>query len=304
MNIRTNSLSKSLLVIAACIVFPGTNVGFANAQQSTNHPTSSETKATMPDPSKPDYATNPKEEWERPFDSFKFNVYKKGDHQLPYRLHSPSGLERGTKYPLVLFMHGNGERGLDNRGQFLRFACFKFWEKYPCYVLAPQCPPKADNIPNSQLVWVDTPYGAPEHTMKASPTWPMDLTIELLNKVIRENKIDCDRVYVTGLSMGGFATWELIQRFPGKFAAAIPVCGGGDVAFASQLTNLPLWAFHGGADRTVPVERSRNMVEKIKQAGGHPLYTEYPNVDHDSWGRTYANPEVWDWLFNQSKSKK
>jgi len=201
-------------------------------------------------------------------------------------------------------MHGNGERGFDNRVQFQRFACFKFWEKYPCYVLVPQCPGRIDKIPNSELIWVDTRYGAQAHTMKTSPTWPMALAIELLDKIIKENKIDFDRIYVTGLSMGGFATWELIQRYPGKFAAAIPICGGGDLALASKLTNIPLWVIHGGSDKTVPVERSRNMVEAISVAGGHPKYTEYPNVDHDSWGQTYTNPEVWDWLFSQARKLK
>ena len=201
-------------------------------------------------------------------------------------------------------MHGNGERGFDNRVQFQRFACFKFWEKYPCYVLAPQCPGRIEKISNSELIWVDTRYGAQAHTMKTSPTWPMALAIELLDKIIKENKIDFDRIYVTGLSMGGFATWELIQRYPVKFAAAIPICGGGDLAFASKLTRLPLWVIHGGADKTVPVERSRNMVEAILEADGHPNYTEDPGVDHDSWGQTYNTPEVWDWLFSQTRKLK
>ena len=125
--------------------------------------------------------------------------------------------------------------------------------------------------------------------------------MEAIKKVIAENKIDKKRIYVTGLSMGGFATWEILQREGKLFAAAMPVCGGGDLSYAPKLTGIPLWVFHGGADRTVPVTRSRDMVAAITQAGGSPKYTEYPGVDHDSWGRTYSNPEVWDWLFAQAK---
>ncbi len=259
------------------------------------------TSITFSNPLHPDYQTIPVREWEKNFDSFEFKDYKKGSHQLPYRFHIPEKMKRDQKYPLVLFMHGNGERGLDNRGQFERFPCVKFWERYPCYILAPQCPSKYGNIPNSELVWVDTPFDAKSHTMKSEPTWPMQLTIELLEKVIRENQIDSNRIYVTGLSMGGFATWELIQRETAKFAAAIPVCGGGDTAFASKLINIPLWVFHGEVDKTVLVDRSRNMVKAIINAGGKPKYTEYPGVRHDCWGLTYGNPEVWDWLFLQSK---
>ena len=252
-------------------------------------------------PLKPDYSADIINNWEKPFNSFQFNVYRKGEHQLPYRLHQPKIMKKGRKYPLVLFMHGAGERGLDNRGQFFRFSCLKFWEKYPCYVLAPQCPLKQDNIPNSELKWVDTRFSSTSQTMKENPTWPMELTLELLDNIIKENKIDCNRIYVTGLSMGGFATWELIQRKLNKFAAAIPISGGGDPAYAFKLTDLPLWVFHGDADKTVPIECSYNMIKAIKEAGGHPIYTVYPNIGHDCWGLTYNNPEVWDWLIEQSK---
>ncbi|MDH7460119.1 GDSL-type esterase/lipase family protein [Chitinophagaceae bacterium 26-R-25] len=253
-------------------------------------------------PSTPDYTTASIQDWEKKFADFSFNAYKNNDHVLPYRLYKPAVQNRG-KYPLVLFMHGAGERGVDNRKQFLRFSCTKFWEKYQCYVLAPQCPERKDVDSDAGAVWVYTPFGAQDHSMQKEPTWPMQLSIELLDRIIKENNIDRDRIYITGLSMGGFATWEMLQRNPALFAAGMPVCGGGDTTFAGRLSHVPLWVFHGDADSTVFVTRSRKMVQQIVSKGGHPRYTEYPDVGHDSWSRTYAENEVWDWLFAQSKKK-
>jgi predicted peptidase len=252
-----------------------------------------------PDPLAPDYNKLPLQAWENKFTAFQFKTYVKDGHTLPYRLYTPE-LKRGKKYPLVIFFHGAGERGADNRIQFLRFApTVAFWEKYPCYIIAPNCPAVPKGAKNAEGVWVDTPFGATASTMKTEPTWPMALAIEAIKKVIKENKVDHDRIYVTGLSMGGFASWEFLQREGKLVAAAIPVCGGGDLAFANQFTKIPLWVFHGDADKTVPPNRSRDMVAAVNKAGGNAKYTEYPGVGHDSWGRTYSNPEVWDWLFAQ-----
>lgn len=253
------------------------------------------------DPVNPDYTAAPLKEWEKKFSDFQFKVYKKDGHVLPYRFYHPANAELGKKYPLVLFYHGAGERGVDNRMQFMRFPTVPFWEKYPCFVLAPQCPPKTPDVSNAVSTWVNTPFGGDAHTMNDKPTWPMELSMELLDKIIKENNIDPDCIYVTGLSMGGFATWEILQREGSKFAAAMPVCGGADLAYAGKLIHIPIWVFHGGADPTVKTKRSRDMVAAIKNAGGHPIYTEFPNVGHDAWSYTYNKPEVWDWLFAQAK---
>lgn len=194
-------------------------------------------------------------------------------------------------------MHGAGERGSDNRYQFFRFNPVEFWKKYPRYIIAPQCPATEDG--GKKGVWVDTPFGAVMHKMNANPTWELQSVMNLIDKVIRENNVDRGKVYVTGLSMGGFGTWETLQREPSKFKAAIPICCGGDIAYAGCLTKIPIWAFHGNADNTVQVNCSRNMVAAIKAAGGQLQYTEYPNVGHGAWCRTYSNAEVWDWLFQQ-----
>lgn len=247
----------------------------------------------------PDFVATPLKEWERKFTVFQFKTFEKEGHVLPYRFYEPSPLKAGTAYPLVVFFHGAGERGMDNRLQFLRFATVTtFWEKHPCFVIAPQCPSRSETR-NDECFWVQTPYDAPSHTMKHRPPWPMRLAMELLDKTLSEKPVDAQRVYVTGLSMGAFATWDILQRKPAKFTAAIPVCGGADLACAGKLATLPLWVFHGANDETVKPERSRDIVAALVAAGGHPKYTEYPGAGHDIWGQTYSNPEVWDWLFAQ-----
>ncbi|MDR0413142.1 MAG: GH92 family glycosyl hydrolase [Dysgonamonadaceae bacterium] len=256
-----------------------------------------------PDPRNPDYAEYPLQEWEKAFAGFRFGTHK----GLPYRLLSPPGTDPQKKYPLVLFLHGAGERGVDNRRQFYRFHPVPFWETEACFVLAPQCPSREDTEDNAACVWVDTPFGAAASTMKETPAAPLQQVISLLDSILRLPQVDKDRVYITGLSMGGFATWELLQRFPEKFAAAIPVCGGGDPAYAGRLVNTPVWAFHGDEDRTVLPERSREMVCAITEAQGKagtaasPRYTEYKGVGHGAWSPAYADPEVWKWLFEQKK---
>jgi predicted alpha-1,2-mannosidase len=258
------------------------------------------TKPT-PDPQHPDYGLYPLEEWEKPFADFQFGVYRKNNFTLPYRLHTPKNINKQKKYPLVLFMHGAGERGIDNRYQFFRFKPLPFWEQEACFVLAPQCPSQDYVETNADCVWVDTPFGAPRHSMKEGPTRPMQLAISLLDSIAKLPQIDKSRIYVTGLSMGGFATWELVQRFPEKFAAAVPVCGGGDPAYAKLLTSTPLWVFHGDADTTVIPERSRDMVDAIEESGGKPVYTEYKGVGHGAWSPAYTNVDMWKWMFKQKK---
>jgi predicted peptidase len=128
----------------------------------------------------------------------------------------------------------------------------------------------------------------------------MSALFELLDSFIDSHPVDRQRIYLTGLSMGGFGTWDAIARRPDFFAAAIPICGGGDLKTASRIKDLPIWCFHGGADPVVAVELSRTMVDAIKAAGGHPKYTEYEGVAHDSWTQTYKNNELFQWLFQQS----
>ena len=127
------------------------------------------------------------------------------------------------------------------------------------------------------------------------------MTMELTDWLLSTLPIDTNRIYVTGLSMGGFGTWDLISRYPNKFAAAAPVCGGGDIKQAHKLVNIPIWAFHGAKDRVVTVNRTRDMIEAIKNSGGTPKYTEYPNLGHFCWDAAYNEQDFLEWLFSQCK---
>lgn len=214
--------------------------------------------------------------------------------KLLYRLFRPAGMDEKQKYPLVLFLHGAGERGDDNQAQIRNGVRFFLQNQatFPCFLVAPQCPGK--------FQWVDTPWGNLKHTIPAQPTEPMQSTIELLPALQKEfAAIDPKRVYVTGLSMGGFGTWDLVSRFPRKFAAAVPICGGADEAQAPAIAKVPVWVFHGGADDVVKTVRSRNIVAALKAAGGSPKYTEYPGVGHGSWDQAYGEAELFPWLFSQ-----
>jgi len=233
-------------------------------------------------------------------DHYASRHFNAGDADLPYRIMKPAKIDPAKKYPLVIFYHGAGERGDDNTKQLVHgmadFASEVNRDKYPCFVVAPQCP--------TQQQWVDTPWTLDSHTMPAKPTPAMQWSFDLVKSLQKELPIDPARIYVTGLSMGGFGTWDAIQRHPTWFAAAAPVCGGGDDALAKTIADIPIWAFHGDQDTVVKPSRSRDMVDAIKAAGGSPRLTLYPGVGHNSWAATYRNPEFFEWLFAQRKESE
>ncbi len=216
---------------------------------------------------------------------------------LPYRLLAPAKIAPGQKYPLVVFLHGGGERGTDNRKQLVHgmneFASDEVRSKYPAFVVAPQCP--------EGKRWVEVDWTLDAHAMPAQPSDSMAALFELLDHVERTQPIDSRRIYLTGLSMGAFGVWDAIQRRPELFAAAAPICGGGDPILAKQIQFVPLWVFHGDADDTVKVKRSREMVEAVKGVGTQVKYTEYKDVGHDSWTRTYQDPALYEWMFAQRR---
>ncbi len=200
------------------------------------------------------------------------------------------------KYPLVLFLHGAGERGDDNEKQLIHGTGL-FTKEYnrvnfPCFLIAPQCP--------EEKRWVEVSWKLAKHTMPKESSETMKLTTDLINQLIKKYPIDTSRIYITGLSMGGFGTWDLICRYPDKFAAAIPVCGGGDEQKAELIKSIPIWAFHGKKDKLVNVSRSRNMINTIKASGGNPKYTEYPTLGHLCWDSAYSEKELLKWMFSQS----
>jgi poly(3-hydroxybutyrate) depolymerase/lysophospholipase L1-like esterase len=220
--------------------------------------------------------------------------------QLAYRLLKPVGYDASRRYPLVLFLHGAGERGSNNVAQLkhgLRgFAAPEFQARQPVFVMAPQVP--------LEQKWSNTDWNAPKSELPGQPASALRLAMDALAALQEEFRIDADRIYVTGLSMGGYGTWDAICRYPGYFAAAVPVCGGGDEAKVAVVKDLPIWCFHGDQDKAVPVARSRNMIEAIRRAGGQPRYTEYPNVGHNSWDNAYGDPALYEWLFAQRRPAK
>ncbi|MEI6899558.1 MAG: dienelactone hydrolase family protein, partial [Bacteroidota bacterium] len=160
---------------------------------------------------------------------------------------TPDGFDSGKKFPLVLFFHGSGERGNDNSSQLQHgsslFVDKENRKKFPAFVVFPQCP--------ENTKWVDVDWKHESDIMPVSPTPTMNLVISLLDTLTKYLPIDTARIYVMGLSMGGFGTWDIISRFPGKFAAAVPICGGGDENQADRLIKTPIWAFHGSLDPLV-----------------------------------------------------
>ncbi|MDQ3624182.1 MAG: GDSL-type esterase/lipase family protein [Verrucomicrobiota bacterium] len=218
---------------------------------------------------------------------------------IPYRLLKPQDYENSRQYPLVVFLHGAGERGTDNQAQLKHcvsaFARPEVRKAHPCFVMVPQCPP--------QQQWVDMPWSGDSGTQPAEPSAPLQLVLGAVAALQQEFSIDPDRLYLSGISMGGFGTWDAITRDPGKWAAAAPICGGGDKRVAARAAKVPVWAFHGTADNAVKVVRTRDMIEAMKAGGGRPLYSEYPNVAHDSWTPAYQEPELLPWLFAQRRGQ-
>ena len=220
---------------------------------------------------------------------------------IPYRFAAPKAVEQGKKYPLVILFHGAGERGTNNVAQLVHGATdllnYMREKGIEGYFIAGQCP--------AGKQWVDTPWNKRTHAMPETPSESMALMIELIEKTMKELPVDRNRVLVTGISMGGYGTWDIVQRHPDWFAAAMPCCGGGDTALAEKIRDVPIWTFHGDRDTTVPVRRSRDMVAALWAIDGKIRYREYPGVGHGCWGATYADwDKVLSWFFTQRKGRK
>ncbi len=183
------------------------------------------------------------------------------------------------RYPLVVFLHGSGERGEDNRAQLkwgvMNFATPENMKRYPAIIIAPQCP--------ENMTWASFAENPEELNLNPSPTKPMELLLELIQDRIENLPVDTSRIYITGLSMGGFGTFDAIMREPKLFAAAVPVCGGGDLSKASTIAHIPIWIFTGAEDSIVNPEFSHGMAKALIDAGAHPGYTQFPEVGHFSW---------------------
>lgn len=221
---------------------------------------------------------------------------------IPYRLCVPLAYDSTKSYPLVLFLHGAGQRGNDNVAQYTYGEGATLWaqtpnqQKYPCFVVSPQCP--------SGKQWVNTNWSYGSYNQDNIPiSEQLSMVLDILDSLKREFNVDTTKIYVTGMSMGGYGTWDLITRFPKKFAAAVICCGAGDPTKAGKIRTLPLQVFHSSDDPTVPVSGSRDMVNAINALGVNDrgnYYTEYTDKGHGCWYAAYATPGLVDWLF-QSK---
>jgi predicted esterase len=208
-------------------------------------------------------------------------THRDGDgYEWKYTLFVPVGYNGDKPYPLLLYLHGFGARGIDGSkpttdgpGPFIRAK-----EKtFDMLALFPQ---------SETGSWeADTDDGQRAMT--------------ILDEVVREYAVDRKRIYLTGTSRGGFGVWSLAARYPHKWAAIVPICGGGDPNNASAIKDIPCWCFHGAGDNVIDVEQSWRMMEALHTVGANPRYTEYPDVGHSCWGRAYATPELWDWLRRQ-----
>ena len=206
------------------------------------------------------------------------------------------------KPAILVFLHGIGERGSENLAS-IRLAVPEIVKQIKAsgqkvILLAPQCP--------GDQLWSTRHRGGAEAKLTEKPRPALGMVPVLIQKKIREFDADPDRVYITGLSLGGYGSWDLMERYgTGLFAAGMTCSGGGDPSQAEKMKDLPIWIFHGEADQTLPVMLSRRMYAALKEAGSDVVfYREYPGVPHDCWTRTYQNPEVWNWLFSQKRGVK
>lgn len=228
-------------------------------------------------------------------DRFAFGRYETSEVVLPYRLSRPGKLSTQKKYPLIVMFHGAGERGTDNEKTMKHFLPMLGRADFPldeAYVLIPQC--------DEPYRWVEADWNLPAHRQPAQPSKPINALFDLMRRLIASESVDTSRIYAVGLSMGGFAVWDVLSRRPDLFAAGIAVCGGGDENTARSFRS-PVWAFHGAKDQVVRPDRSRNMVEALKRAGRSVRYTEYASEGHGSWRPAFQEPDVIHWLFSQRR---
>jgi len=199
--------------------------------------------------------------------------------KLNYLLHLPKNLAEKEKWPLILFLHGAGERG-DDVAKVRAHGIPKIVEKqddFPFITVSPQCASRS---------W-----------------WTMEVEAlnALLDDIVAKYPVDQKRIYLTGLSMGGYGTWQLAAEYPERFAAIAPICGGGEHEKASRLKDIPAWVFHGAKDTVVKPEESEKMVDVLKAVGGNVKYTLYPDANHDSWTETYDNPALYAWFLSHAR---
>ena len=232
--------------------------------------------------------------------------YTEKSDTMPYRILLPKNFDASRKYPLILFLHGAGERGNDNELQLVHGASFflrdSIREKYPAIIVFPQCPKNSfwsnvnfafDSVSKKRI------FNFP---VEGNPTSAMRMLLGLVSNLQKKYSLDKHRMYVGGLSMGGMGTFELVRRKPKLFAAAFPICGGGNPASAKKLIRPDWWIFHGLKDDVVDPEYSRIMREALKNQGAKVKITLYPDANHNSWDAAFAEKDLMSWLFSSRKN--
>lgn len=198
---------------------------------------------------------------------------------LDYLLFLPQNYDEKAAHPLIVFLHGAGERG-DNIEVVKVHGPPKIVQSkpdFPFIVLSPQCP--------------------------KNQRWNALDLMDLIKHIKSKYKVDAERIYLTGLSMGGYGTWDLAAQYPYEFAAIAPICGGGNPRNTRRMGHIPTWVFHGGKDTVVPISQSEGMIAGMEKAGGTPKFTIYPDAGHDSWTATYNNPELYEWFLEHRKQE-
>jgi acetyl esterase/lipase len=230
--------------------------------------------------------------------------FASGGNTLPYRILYPDHYDKTKKYPLILFLHGAGERGNDNEKQLVHgarlFLTKENQKTFPAIVLIPQCP--EDSFWASISVDRSVQPAKFNFDYTAAPQWPLVAANELVKKIANEEAVDKSRIYITGLSMGGMGTFESVYRYPDLYAAALPICGGGDVkSYDKRVSKTAFWIFHGADDAVVNPQLSREMLAKLKSLKVESKYSEYPGVNHNSWDNAFADPAFLSWMFSRKR---
>jgi predicted peptidase len=218
---------------------------------------------------------------------------------LPYRILAPMNMDRNKKYPLLIYLHGAGARGNDNETPVNKLSK-EFTDSvnrinYPCYILVPQCA--------ATDAWVTFPYFPNTLATTDTPTISCRMVLELIRELMLAKNIDSGRIYLTGYSLGGEGTFDMISRAQDLFACAVPLASVADTSKAHYIKDIPIWAFHGGDDNLNDPKYTKLMIDAIRSYGGNPKYTVFEGVKHDCRKEAYSSDELWQWMFAQRRKK-
>lgn len=249
------------------------------------------------------YCTMGNSQWQSRYEA---KMHIDGSDTLRYRILYPNNFDSTKKYPLLLFLHGGGERGNDNESQLVHggklFATDYLGERHPAIVIFPQCPTedywsrvRVDR--NTNPIQLDFKYDE-------GPTKSLGMVMDLLDHSLAQSHVDPERIYLMGLSMGAMGSFELLSRRPDTFAAAIPICGGGDPnSVGPYAKQTSLWIIHGSKDNVVDPQQSMEMVSALLRAGAHPRMSLYEFANHNSWDPAFSEPDLLPWLFSHKRKK-